>query len=816
MKRNYFLSLCGIITGMGLSAQISTFPHTTNFETEALCGTSCTGSCNPAGDWKNADQYGFPQAGTDWLAEDGSTPSTSTGPDIDHTLGTGLGKYMYTETSGCNNISAHLVSAVYDFSAVTAPKIKFWYHMYGATMGTMHIDVDTTGLGNWVLDAVPSWTDNLNLWQMRDVALTGLGGRPSVRIRIRAQTGTSFTSDMAVDDIEVYEPLPADLKAYTVVAGGNCGNSVTTPVELTLINAGTNTIPAGTSLPLAFEINSNVVNETMITSTPILSNDTFTYTFTTGFADLSGPLAITIDAWSAWSSDPAAGNDSVTNTAIGIPIIAAYPYYENFESGENGWIINNGTTGTWAFGTPAKTTIIGASSGVNAFVTGGLGTGTYLDLDNSYVEGPCFDFTNICDPVISMRVWWNAEFSWDGMNVTISTDGGQTWSLAGAFGDPLNWYTDNTIVGVPGGFQEGWSGRASTSNGSGGWVTARHRLPAAANMPNVKIRVNFGTDGSVVDDGVAFDDVRIFNGTDLGADQTICSPATVNLDAYHGNPAATYLWSTGETTQAISVDSSGWYSVAITANMTCTITDSMYLAVVSPSTVIALGADTSTCVAPVMLDAGYWPGCTYAWSNGDTTQTISAAISGTYIANVTTPCGTLRDTIVIAVNPLPVVALGTDSTYCGSATLIAGTGSDTYLWNTNATTAQITATTSGMYYVDVLNVQGCSNSDTIAVVVNALPAPALGADVIQCGGSVTLNAGVFASYAWSNNDSTQTSTVSTTGSYNVLVTDSNGCTNSDTVMVTINSLPVVALGADITQCGGSVTLDAGIFASYAW
>ncbi|TND07807.1 MAG: hypothetical protein FD123_2958, partial [Bacteroidetes bacterium] len=59
------------------------------------------------------------------------------------------------------------------------------------------------------------------------------------------------------------------------------------------------------------------------------------------------------------------------------------------------------------------------------------------------------------------------------------------------------------------------------------------------------------------------------------------------------------------------------------------------------------------------------------------------------------------------------------------------------------------------------------------------------------------------SYAWSNSDSTQTSTVNTTGLYSVLVSDSSGCTNSDTVMVTINTPPVAALALPFsTVCVG--------------
>lgn len=887
MRRKLRLTLTGMMVSAGLFAQISTFPNITDFESEAVCGTSCTGSCNPVGVWENADQYGFPQAGMDWMTHSGATPSSSTGPSIDHTTGTATGKYMYTETSGCNNVDAHLVSAIFDFSALSAPRIKFWYHMYGATMGTMHVDVDTTGLGNWVNDVVPAWTDNQDLWQMTDISLAAVAaGRPSVRIRIRGISGSSFTSDMAVDDIQVYQPAANDINCINVSAGGGCGNSPNTPVFISLNNYGSDTIPAGTMIPVSFEINSVVVTDTITTSAPVVPGDTLVYIFTNGYADLSGPGSVSITAWSAWSADTQAGNDTLTVTAMGIPIITSYPYYEDFESGQNGWTINNGSAGTWAFGTPAKAVINSAASGVNAFVNGGL-TGSYNDNDNSYVEGPCFDFTNICDPVLSMSVWWNSEFSWDGMNVEISTDGGNTWSLVGNYGDPLNWYTDNTIAGNPGGSQEGWSGRASTSNGSGGWVTARHRLVGAGNMPNVKIRINFGSDGSVTDDGVAFDDVRIFNGTDLGPDQTVCSPATVNLNADHGNTSATYLWSTGETTGTITATTTGWYSVAITADVSCTTTDSIYIVAVDAQTQVMLGPDTSSCGTGVMLDAGYWPQSTYAWSNGDTTQMINAGTSGTYIASVTTGCGILADTIAVAVNPLPVVNLGNDSTWCGSAMLSSGNGNGSYLWSTSETSPMISVTASGMYFLDYTDSLGCSNSDTVNVMVNALPVlsvsgatavcaggsttltasgatsyvwengPAtdvntvtlmadssfvvtgtdnngcsnndtvmvmvnslpvvnLGNDSAQCGGSVMLDAGPASMYSWSNGDTTQMSTASASGMYYVMVTDSNGCSNNDTVMITINSLPVVNLGNDSAQCGGSIMLDAGPASMYLW
>lgn len=782
MRQTITTTLVAFMLSISAFAQISVFPNTTNFESEGLCGTSCAGACNLTGVWRNADQYGFPQAGTDWLSEDGSTPSTDTGPDIDHTSGTASGKYAYVESSGCNSVSAHLVSDIYDFTALTAPKISFWYHMYGATMGTMHVDVDVSGVGTWTTDVVPSWTGNVNAWQLKVVDLSAYAGNASVRIRIRSTTGTSFTSDMAVDDITVFDPLTEDLEHMSVSAGGGCGNTSLTPVEIILVNAGSDTINAGTSIPVSFEIGGVVVTDTIITTIPYLPNDTFAYTFVNGFADLSGAGIVTIDSWVDW--DLASGNDSSTVNTQGIPIIGTFPYFEDFEGGQNGWVINNGAVGTWAFGTPAKTTINSAGSGVNSFVTGGLSTGFYNDLDNSYIQGPCFDFTDICDPVISMKVWWNAEFSWDGMNVTYSTDGGTTWSLVGAFGDPFNWYTDNTIVGAPGGDQSGWSGRASTTNGSGGWITARHRIAGAGGNANVKIRVNFGTDGSVTDDGVAFDDVKIYNSMDLGADQLACSPATVALDAYEGNAVATYSWSDGATTATTTAATTGTYVVTMTDGA-CVVSDSLYVLIADVNATVDLGNDSTVCDDVLALNAGNWPQSTFMWSTGSTNNSITAASTAAYTVAVTNVCGVYNDTINVVMDAAPVVALGSDFTSCDTATLDAGSAFS-YVWSNADTTSTTTVYTTGVYAVDATSLYGCTASDTINITISTSPVVALGNDSTWCVQAILDAGNAGSSYLWSTADTTSTTTVATTGAYTVEVTNLDGCSTSDTINVLIN------------------------------
>ncbi|MBI4931182.1 MAG: T9SS type A sorting domain-containing protein, partial [Bacteroidetes bacterium] len=64
-------------------------------------------------------------------------------------------------------------------------------------------------------------------------------------------------------------------------------------------------------------------------------------------------------------------------------------------------------------------------------------------------------------------------------------------------------------------------------------------------------------------------------------------------------------------------------------------------------------------------------------------------------------------------------------------------------------------------------------------------------------------------YLWSDASTDQTLTAFSTGTYSVVVTDANGCTGSDAADITINTPPTVNLGADVTQCGGTVLLDDG-------
>jgi uncharacterized repeat protein (TIGR01451 family) len=210
---------------------------------------------------------------------------------------------------------------------------------------------------------------------------------------------------------------------------------------------------------------------------------------------------------------------------------------------------------------------------------------------------------------------------------------------------------------------------------------------------------------------------------------------------------------------------------------------------------VNLGPDITICANSTTLNAGN-TGARFVWSTGDTLQSLSVTASGTYWVRVTNSFGlSASDTITVTLKPIPVVNLGADISQCGGTVpLNAGNTGSSFLWSTGAMTQSITAGSAGTYWVRVTNANGCSATDTIAVTIQSLPVVNLGADISQCGGTAPLHAGnTGSSFLWSTGAMTQSIIAATTGAYWVRVTNTNGCSATDTIQVRINPLPVVQL-----------------------
>lgn len=164
---------------------------------------------------------------------------------------------------------------------------------------------------------------------------------------------------------------------------------------------------------------------------------------------------------------------------------------------------------------------------------------------------------------------------------------------------------------------------------------------------------------------------------------------------------------------------------------------------------------------------------------------------------------------------------GTDQAVCqGGSVTLSATGASTYSWSNGITqgVSFIPASTT-TYTVTATDANGCTATDNVIVTVNAAPNANAGTDVAVCNGqSVTLTATGGTSYAWNNGISQGTAfTPGATTTYTVTVTGTGGCTATDNVQITVNSLPTANAGTDQSICENqTVLLTATGGTSYNW
>lgn len=313
-------------------------------------------------------------------------------------------------------------------------------------------------------------------------------------------------------------------------------------------------------------------------------------------------------------------------------------------------------------------------------------------------------------------------------------------------------------------------------------------------------------------------------------DQSACygNPDTIGIpgNGSGGMPPYAYSWMplsnlstpTAASSTVTTVTATTVYTLTLTDANGCTASDVVQVSVQAAAPV-ALGNDTTVCTTSYVLDAGN-PGSSYLWNTGAGTQQITITQSGTYSVSVQFPSGCINsDAITVTINNPPTYSLGADTSSCGNNVVIdGGSGYTSYTWSTGGTSQTETITSSDTISIVVTDANGCTMTDTIGITLNPAPLVNLGPDIVQCGGSALLDAGNPGSlYFWSNSTSSQTTSVSTTGTYYVDVLTQAGCASSDTVNVTINYQPVQSLGPDTSICLASVVLDAGNPGStYLW
>jgi hypothetical protein len=395
-----------------------------------------------------------------------------------------------------------------------------------------------------------------------------------------------------------------------------------------------------------------------------------------------------------------------------------------------------------------------------------------------------------------------------GLSLTDASSNNVTSTLTAA----ANWIPSNapgsftTYAWTPGGATTS----AITANASGNYtVTVTNAASCSTTSAPMSVTVNALPAATI----------------SAGSATTFCTGGSVVLTASAGS---SYSWSNGATTQSITVNATGNYSVTVTNSNNCSATSAATSVTVNtlPTATISAGSATTFCSGgSVILTAS--AGSSYLWSNGATTQSTTVTTTGNYSVTVANAnnCSATSATTAVTVNTLPTatISAGSATTFCtgGSVVLTASAGSS-YSWSNGATTQSITVTGTGNYSVTVTNANNCSaTSATTAVTVNTLPTATIsaGSATTFCiGGSVVLTASAGSSYSWSTGANTQSITVNTAGNYSVTVTNANNCSaTSAATTVTVNTLPVITAGSNSPVTAyGTLNLSASGANTYAW
>lgn len=278
-----------------------------------------------------------------------------------------------------------------------------------------------------------------------------------------------------------------------------------------------------------------------------------------------------------------------------------------------------------------------------------------------------------------------------------------------------------------------------------------------------------------------------------------CNGGSIRLTAMPGNK---YNWSTSDTTQSITVNTTGSYTLTITSSANCVADSTVFIDFSNFSSYIVVPNGPTTFCQGGNVTLTSAPGTNYAWSNGSNTQNITVTQTGSYKVTVTdnNNCTAASSNVSVTVNPTPDATINASgpTTFCqGDSVTLSGVSGLDYQWS-NAVNAQSqTVSTSGFYTLTVTNPStNCTASSGVTTVnVNSVPSVTytLAADTICNGqGVIQLSGGSPSGGTFSGNGVSGTSfnpqsyggtSVTITYSY----TDGNGCHNiaSDDVYVDI-------------------------------
>jgi gliding motility-associated-like protein len=317
---------------------------------------------------------------------------------------------------------------------------------------------------------------------------------------------------------------------------------------------------------------------------------------------------------------------------------------------------------------------------------------------------------------------------------------------------------------------------------------------------------------------------------DLGNDRSTCEGIPVTLGI--SNSYVLYQWTNLDNpsqmipnTQKVDVTTAGVYHLQAWLPTGCTNTDSVRLNV-NPNPNIGLTLDkdsictgenfTLSITNPTGLVAFEWS------TNQQGVSSIVVTQPGSYSVKVYDANNCTDDTIIVLNAYKPVLTKLDDLSICAdqTATLPSFTKIPTYQWYYQTVDAASlvgdennppVVNTAGSYLFRGVDINGCSVAEDLTLTVNALPIVNLGSDKTKCYGDTVsfVSKKDYVKYVWNGTDlgNQHYMTIQSVGNqlFTLEVTDKNGCTATDTIDLTVNSIPSIDVGNDILVCPGTVS-----------
>jgi uncharacterized protein YqiB (DUF1249 family) len=232
---------------------------------------------------------------------------------------------------------------------------------------------------------------------------------------------------------------------------------------------------------------------------------------------------------------------------------------------------------------------------------------------------------------------------------------------------------------------------------------------------------------------------------------------------------------------------------------------------ITPSTtnVSCFGGSNGTASAVV---SGGTPAYTYLWSTGGNTNSISGLSNGSYTLTVTDAksCTSTKTVSISQPTALSISITSTNVSCNGgnngsaSASVSGGTAPYTYAWNNSNNTANNNTLSAGTYTLTVTDANGCTNTTTVTISEPTALYASTSMTEVSCYGGNNGTASVTATggtapyfYLWSNGNGTSSTTNLLAGTYNVTVTDANGCSKTVLLSITQPTL-LVASATDLS------------------